>query len=76
MKRLSTILSSKQLLTNYKIFVRSHLDYVDIIYDKPFNDSFKEKLEKVQYFAALCNTLQHSILDEELGIESLSDRRW
>ena len=48
MKRLSLMLSRNQLLTIYKTFVRSHLDYADIIYDKPFNDSFKEKLEKVQ----------------------------
>ena len=56
MKRLSLILSMKQLLTIYKTFVRSHLDYADIIHDKPFNESFKEKLEKVQYSAALTIT--------------------
>ena len=47
MKRLSLKLSRKQLLTIYKTFVRSHLDYADIIYDKPFNDSIKKKLEHV-----------------------------
>ena len=31
MKRLSLTLSRKQLLTIYKTFVRSHLDYADII---------------------------------------------
>ena len=35
MKRLSLTLSRKQLLTIYKTFVRSHLDYADIIYGKP-----------------------------------------
>ena len=30
-----------------------HLDYAVVIYDKPFNDSSKEKLEKVEYSAAL-----------------------
>ena len=39
-KRLSLILSRNQLLTIYKTFVRSHLDYADITYEKPFNDSF------------------------------------
>ena len=53
MKRLSLILSRKQFLTIYKTFVRSHLDYADIIYDKPFNDSFKKNLEIVSYSAAL-----------------------
>ena len=56
MKRVSLTLSRKQLLTIYKIFVTSHLEYADIIYDKPFNDAFKEKLEKVQYSAALIGT--------------------
>ena len=40
------------MLAIYKTFVRSHLDFADIIYNKPFNDSFKEKLEKFQYSAA------------------------
>ena len=40
--------SRNLLLTIYKTFIRSHLDYADIIYDKPFNDSFKEKLKKIQ----------------------------
>ena len=43
MKRLSLTLSRKQLLTIYKTFVRSHLEYADMIYDKPFNNAFKEK---------------------------------
>ena len=41
MKRLFLILSRKQLLTIYKTFVRSHLGYVHIIYDKPFYDAFE-----------------------------------
>ena len=56
MKRLSLILSRNQLLTFYKTFVRSHLGYAHIIYDKHFNDSFKEKMEKFQYSAALIIT--------------------
>ena len=52
-KRLSLILSRNQLHTIYEILVRSHLDYADIIYDEPFNDSLREKLEKVQYSASL-----------------------
>ena len=80
MKILSLILSRKQLLTIYKTFVRSHLDYVDIIYDKPFNDNFKEKLEKIQYSAALIITgtikgTSREHLYKELGLESLCDKR-
>ena len=78
MKRLSLILSRNQLLTFYKTFVRSHLDYADIIYDKPFNDSFKEKLEKVQSSAALIITgaikgTSRESLYRELGPESPCD---
>ena len=43
MKRLSLILSRKSLITIYKSFVRPNPDYADIIYDKPFNESFKRK---------------------------------
>ena len=81
MKRLSLILSRKQLLTIYRTLVRSHLDYADIIYDKPFNDAFKKKLEKFQYSAALIITgaikgTSEKGLHKELVLESLCDRRW
>ena len=81
MKRLSLILSRKSLLTIYKSFVRPNLDYADIIYDKPFNESFKRKIEMVQYKAALVITgaikgTSRDRLYQELGLESLADRRW
>ena len=53
MKKLSLFLSRKTLLTIYKSFVRPNIDYADIIYDKPFNKSFKTKIEIIQYWAAL-----------------------
>ena len=40
----------------YKNLVRPLLDNVDIIYDKPCNESFKEKLEAVQDNACLAIT--------------------
>ena len=46
-KKLFLILSRTCLLTIYKSFVRPHLDYDDIIYDKPVTESFKDWLEKV-----------------------------
>ena len=51
MKKLSLILSRKSLLTIYKSFVRPNLDYADVIYNKPLNESLKRKIEMVQ-----CNT--------------------
>ena len=81
MKRFSFILSRKSLLTINKSFVRTNLDYADIIYDKPFNESFKRKIEMVQYKAALVITgaikgTSRDRLYQELGLESLADRRW
>ena len=49
-------LFKKILLTIYKSFVRPLLDYVDITYDKPVNESFNRKLEAVQCNASLVVT--------------------
>ena len=81
MKKLFQILSRKSLLTIYKSFVRPNLDYADIICDKPLNESFKKKIEMVQYNAALIRTgaikgTCHAKIYQELGLESLADRRW
>ena len=32
----------------YKSFIRPNLDYRDIIYDKPNNESFKNKIVNIQ----------------------------
>ena len=57
-KKLNNTLSRKAPLTLYKSFVRPHLDYGEIIYDQPNNESFCNKLETVQYNAALAITGQ------------------
>ena len=80
-KKLYNILSRNVLLTIYKSFVRPHLDYGDIVYDQPSNQSFSNKIEAVQYNAALAITnaikgTSRMKLHKELGIESLSFRRW
>ena len=80
MRRLSMTLSRKSLLTIYKYFGRPLLHYADIIYDKPCNDTFKEKLKAVHY--NVCSSITGEIkgtgrerLYRELGLETLSDRR-
>ena len=40
LRKLQNILPSEPLLTIYKSFVRSHLDYGDVIYDQHYNNSF------------------------------------
>ena len=74
-------ISRKSLLTIYKSFVRPLLDYADIIYDKPYSESFKEKLEAVQYnaFLAITGAIRRTSrerLYHELGLETLNNRRW
>ena len=49
------------LLTIYKPFIRPHLDYGDVVYDQPHNETSCSKLESVQYNDALamfCGTSQ------------------
>ena len=58
-----------------------HLDYGDIIYDQPNNQAFSNKLEAVQYNAALAITgaiwgTSKTKIYQELGLESLKSCRW
>ena len=57
------------------------IDYGDIIYDQPHNESFCEKIEAVQYKVALAITgaIQGTSRDkiyQELRLKSLKSRRW
>ena len=80
-RRLSISLPRKTLLTVNKSFVRPHRDYVDILYDKPDNQNFENKLKNVQYKACLAinrvieGTPRQRLYDE-LDLISLSERRW
>ena len=53
MKRLSLNLPQSALLTIYKSFIRQHLEYGDILYDKPDNKNFQNIIEKLKYEACL-----------------------
>ena len=69
------------LVTIYKSFVRPHLDCGDEIYDQPNNESFTQKIERIQWNAALAITgtikgTSQNKLYSELGFESLKFRRW
>ena len=55
-KRLLVSVPRKSLLTIYRSFIGLHLDHGDILYDKPGNQNFQNKLEKVQYKACLAVT--------------------
>ena len=79
-KRLYNNLPRNALLSMYKSFIRPHLDYADIIYDQPHNQTLSDRIESVQYNAALAITRairgnSRERLYQELGLESLSNRR-
>ena len=90
-KYLSKYLPRHTLNEVYKLYVRPHLDYGDVIYHIPAKvyelnqniilPNLMEKLESVQYSAALAVTgtwrgASREKLYTELGWESLSSRRW
>ena len=88
-KHLSKFLPSNTLDRMYKALIRPHLDYCDVLYHIPSKQNqlgeelnyLMEKAEQTQYLAALAVTgtwrgSSRSKLYEELGWESLSDRRF
>ena len=46
-KKLNKTLTRHYLITMYKSFLRSHLDYGDIICDQPNNESLSQKIERI-----------------------------
>ena len=76
LRKLNNALPRLPLLTIYKSFIRSHLDYGDIIYGQAYAASFHRKIESVQYNSALAITgairgTSKEKLYHELGLESL-----
>ena len=81
LRTLAKYIPRHSLLTIYKCFIRPHLDYGDVVYDKPNNESFTKSIESIQYNAALAITgtirgTSTEKLYQELGLEYLSSRRW
>ena len=78
--KLSMLLPRQNLLPIYKSFKRLHLDYDDVIYDQPLNESFSKRIESVQYKAALTITRviqgPSQELYEELGLVHLHQRHF
>ena len=60
------------LFLSRKTLLKLNLDYADVIYDKPFNESFEPKIETTQYRAALAITgaikgTSRDLLYQEIG---------
>ena len=73
------LLPRSALITIYKAFVRSYLDYGDILYDEAYNMPFHHKLESIQYNPSLAITgairvTSKGKLYQELSLESLQLR--
>ena len=69
------------MLTIYKCFARTHLDYGDIIYDQDLTILFTKIIESLQYNAALAITgaiggMSREKIYQKLGLEFLQQRRW
>ena len=56
LRKLQDTLPRTLLITIFKSFVRPHLDFGDIIYDRAYNTSFHQNIESIQYNAALAIT--------------------
>ena len=68
-------------VTIYKSFIRPHLDYGHVVYDRASNESFHQSLESLQYNAAIAVTgtirgTSSENLFQGLGLETLKSRRW
>ena len=81
LKKLSNLFPRQALVTIYKVFIRPHLAYGDILYDKAFNNSFHTKMESIRYNACLPITgairgTSREKIYQEFGLESIQLRRW
>ena len=73
LRKFQPVLPRSSLLTIYK---RGPFDYADVVYDRSYKSSFHEKLESIQYNAALAVTgairgSSSEKLHQELDLESL-----
>ena len=79
LRKLNNRLPRSSLTTIYKSFVRPHLDYGDVIYDKAYNNTFQQSLVSLQYKAplAIAGAIKYSSTEklyQELGLESIQNR--
>ena len=80
LRNLSNKLPRQALVKIYKGFIRPHLGYGDIVYNKPDNETFINKIEKARFRVALAITgairgTSREKCYAELGLESLKFRQ-
>ena len=74
------VIRKMNLLLTRSSLPTAHLDYGHVIYDQPNNSHLSDKIDCVKYNAALAITgaitgISKDKLYQELGLESLKDRR-
>ena len=77
-------MSRDSLIIIYKSFIRPHLDCAHVIFGKPSNATFFNRIESAQYNAALAitGTIRSTSKEEqyqlyqELGFETIKERSW
>ena len=52
-RKFQQVLHGPSLINVYKVFIRPHLDYGDVIFNQTFNNFFHQRLEFIQHNAAL-----------------------
>ena len=80
LRTLYNVLPRNSLITVQKFFIRPHLDYGAIIFYQSENESFRKKIESVQYNAALAITgavqgTSREKVYKGLVLETLKSRR-
>ena len=81
LRKRQAFLLRQSLVTVYKGFIRTNLDYEDIIYSQTYDESFLQKMESIQYNAALAiagaiRGTSKEKLYLEIGLESLCKTQW
>ena len=56
LRKFQESLTRQSLITIYKSFIRPHLDYGDIAFDRAFNELFYKNLESIQYNTTMAIT--------------------
>ena len=49
LRKFQTIHPRSALLTIYKCYGKTYLNYGDVVYDQAFNNSFQQKIESLQF---------------------------
>ena len=81
LRKLYNYMQYDSLVTIYKYLIRPHLDYAHVIFDKPSDATFSDRIESVQYNAALAITRAIKDTSKEklyqvLPFETMMERKW